>query len=113
MADNATGLFERAIWCLNLSQVPIAHRQDISYEAVLKLKEILDRLPLPPFDQIPDAETVAKELEEKKYPRFLRWQVPSTNIEIARVEAGPRTGDFLFTPQTIERLDDFYHSTEP
>jgi MscS family membrane protein len=108
MADNATGLFERAIWCLNLSEVPIARRQDISYEAVLKLKEILDRIALPPFDQIPDAETIAKELEEKKYPRFLRWQVPNTTIEIARVEAGPRTGDFLFTPQTIDRLGDFF-----
>ncbi len=113
MADNATGLFERAIWCLNLSEVPASRRQDVAYETALKLKEILDRIELPPFAQIPDAEAVALELEEKKYPRFLRWQVPNTNIEIARVEAGPRTGDFLFTPQTVDRLDDFYHKVKP
>ena len=29
MADNATGLFERAIWCLNLSEVPASRRQDV------------------------------------------------------------------------------------
>jgi MscS family membrane protein len=108
MADNATGLLERAIWCLNLSEVPPIRRKDVAYEAALKLKEILDRIELPPFDQIPDAEAVASELEEKKYPRFLRWQVPYTHIEIGRVEAGPRTGSFLFTPQTIDRLDDFH-----
>jgi MscS family membrane protein len=108
MANNAARLFERAIWCLNLSQVPVVRMEDVSYEATLKLKEMLDRIELPPFDQIPDAEAVAKELEEKKYPRFLRWIVANTNIEIARVEDGPRKGEFLFTPQTIDRLDEYY-----
>jgi MscS family membrane protein len=107
MADNATGLLERAIWCLNLSDIPATRRKNVGYEATLMLKEILDRIELPLLDQIPDAEAVASELEEKKYPRFLRWQIPNTNIEIARVEAGPRTGDFLFTPQTIDHMDDF------
>jgi len=108
MAGNAEGLFDRAIWCLNLSQVPVVRMKDVSYEATLKLKEILDRIELPPFDQIPDAVAVAKELEEKKYPRFMRWTVPNTNIEIARVADGPRKGEFLFTPQTIDRLDEYY-----
>ena len=112
MADNATRLLERAIWCLNLSEVPAARKENVGYEATLKLKAILDRIDLPPFDQIPDAQTIAKELEEKKYPRFLRWQIPNTNIEIARVEAGPRAGDFLFTPQTVDRLDEFYRNVK-
>ena len=42
----------------------------------------------------------------------MRWQVPNTNIEIARVDTGPRTGDFLFTPQTIARLDNFYNKVK-
>ncbi len=108
VADNAKGLFERAIWCLNLSQVPVARKENVSYEATLKLKEILDRIELPHFNQIPDAEAVARELEEKKYPRFLRWIIPNTSIEIARVEDGPRKGEFLFTPETIDRLDEYY-----
>jgi len=108
MTNNAACLFERAIGCLNLSQVPVARMEDVSCQATLKLKEILDRIELPPFDQIPDAEAVAKELEEKKYPRFLRWIVPNTNIEIARMVDGPRKGEFLFTPQTIDRLDAYY-----
>jgi MscS family membrane protein len=33
MAGNAEGLFDRAIWCLNLSQVPVARMKDVSYEA--------------------------------------------------------------------------------
>ena len=112
MANKATVLFERAIWCLNLSQVPRARMKNVGYETTLKLKEILDRIELPPFDQIPNAEATAKELEEKKYPRFIRWPIPNTNIEISRVEAGPRAGEYLFTPQTVDRMDEFYEKVK-
>ena len=50
MADNATRLLERAIWCLNLSEVPAARKENVGYEASLRLKAILDRTELPPFD---------------------------------------------------------------
>ena len=112
LAQNSKALFERAILCLNLSDVPSARRLNVGYESALKLKEILDRIDLPSFDQIPDAETIAEELEEKKYPQFLRWQIPNTNIEIARVESGPRSGEFLFTPQTVKRLDQYYNKVK-
>lgn len=112
MANNATGLFERGVWCLDLSEVPAVRKKDVSFETTLKLKEILDRIELPPFDQIPDAEAIATELEEKKYPRFIRWSIPNTNIEIARVEAGPRAGEYLFTPQTVKRMDEFYEKVK-
>ena len=112
MADNAKGLFERAIWCLNLSEVPVARKKHVSYEATLELKEVLDRIDLPKFNLIPDAGAVSRELEEKKYPRFMRWIIPDTSIEIARVEDGPREGEFLFTPETIDRSDEYYRKVQ-
>jgi MscS family membrane protein len=112
MEQNAKSLFERGIWCLDLSQIPAARKKNVGYEATLLLKEILDRIELPPFELIPDTEAVARELEEKKYPRFIRWHIPNTNIEIARVEDGPRKGEFLFTPQTIKHLREYYEKVK-
>lgn len=67
----------------------------------LALKEVLDRIPLPPPDQIPDGETLAAESQD-------RWSIPGTEIEIRRVDSGDHQGDWLFSPPTVERLPDFY-----
>jgi MscS family membrane protein len=34
--------------------------------------------------------------------------MPHTDIVIARVEDGPRKNEYLFTPETVKRLDEFY-----
>jgi MscS family membrane protein len=39
---------------------------------------------------------------------FKRWTLPGTEITIARVEKGPRAGEYLFSPETVERLPEFY-----
>ena len=104
----AQELFERGVWCLNLSAVPEALKINVGYEGALKLKEILDRIQLPPFDTLPDAEAIEKNIETKKVPNLLRWPLLWTDIVIAMVEDGPRKGQFLFTPETVARLDEFY-----
>ncbi len=93
----AEALFPRSVWCLNLSEVPDAYKQAEGWEAAFTLKEILDRIELPPFDQIPDAQELN------------RWRLPNTNIVIARVEEDPRKGEYLFTSETVGRTDGFYH----
>jgi MscS family membrane protein len=65
------------------------------------LKEILDRVELPPFEDIPDDEEVAQQGIE-------RWTVPNTKIEIARISEGPNAGRFLFTKETVENLNIYY-----
>jgi MscS family membrane protein len=37
-----------------------------------------------------------------------RWRLPNTDIIIDRVEEGPREGEFLFTPETFARIEEFY-----
>jgi MscS family membrane protein len=85
---------------------------DIGYERALELKEIFDRIELPPFHLIPDAQAIEHEEEPKKIAEFYRWRVPKTNIVIARVEDGPRKGEYLFTPQTVARLNKFYEKVK-
>jgi MscS family membrane protein len=67
----------------------------------LQLKEILDRIELPPFADIPDREAVAR-------ASLKRWRLPGTEIDFALVETGPRTGEFLVSAETVDRLPDFY-----
>jgi len=108
MARRADELFERGVYSLNLSGVPKALKEELGDEKALELKEILDRIGLPPFDLIPDAEAIEKEREQEKKTELVRWRIPNTDIVIAKVEEGPRKGEYLFAPQTVARLGGFY-----
>ncbi len=108
MEKQAKGLFERGVYCLNLSKIPEAVRQDAGYESAIMLKEIFDRIELPPLRLIPDAKAIEEEQEQKKIPKLDSWRVPNTNIVITRVEDGPRKGQYLFTPLTVDHLNEFY-----
>lgn len=105
MEARAAALLQRAADALDLSQIPKAQREDVAVESALQLKEILDRLQLPPIGYVPDAERVqATRVPGQAY----RWNIPGTEIEIAEVMEGPQAGEFLFSPETIERLEDEY-----
>ncbi|WP_430735076.1 mechanosensitive ion channel family protein [Halodesulfovibrio aestuarii] len=110
--EAAEDLFERAIATLDLRKVPEEHRKDVGIESVLLLKEIIDRMPLPPEDFIPDAVMVAaqlalhKESSGKAYQ--YHWRFPNTEIEIVEISEGAKQGQFLFSAETVARLKDFY-----
>ena len=91
----------QAIRCLDLSQIPKRLRKDVGPEAVVLLAEILSRIELPPYEAIPDADA----LENKE---VIRWRIPRTEITIARVEEGPRGGEYLFAAETVSRLREFF-----
>ena len=80
--------------------MPPALVRDVGLEAALMLKEVLDRIVLPPPGEIPGADT--KPLPDK-------WVVPGTEITIAKVADGPRAGEYLFTPETVARAHEFYN----
>lgn len=98
----AKEFLQRAERCFDLSQVPPTLQSSVRLESVLRLREILDRMELPPFEEIPD-------LNEVKANNLVKWRIPHTEIVIGRVEKGPRMGAFLFTPETVERLEGFYN----
>ena len=91
----------RATRCLDLSKVAPSVLEDVGIESVLLLKEVLDRIGIPPFEEIPDSAA----MKEKE---FKKWVIPHTEITIALVEKGPRQGEFLFTAETVKRLKSYY-----
>ena len=65
------------------------------------LKEVLDRLELPPVDAVPDRGTVAVALvRDASY----RWSIPGTRIAIEHIQEGERAGEFLFDAATVDRI---------
>ncbi|NES06431.1 MAG: mechanosensitive ion channel, partial [Okeania sp. SIO2F4] len=93
--------FDRAVNTLNLQEVAPISRQDVGTESALLLKEILDRVGLPPVSQVPNEQTVAAK-------SMNRWNVPRSKITIELVEEGYHAGEFLFSPETVKRLKPFY-----
>ncbi len=99
----AGAYFDRAVQCLDLSGTPRLYFRDRSYESCLLLKEILDRVELPPMQDVP-GRVYARGPE-----RFLRWRIPGTELRIARVTQGQGRGRYLFTAATVDHLEGYYH----
>ncbi len=92
--------------CLDLSKIPQRLKEDTELESTLLLKEILDRIEVPPYAEIPDTEFVRSDTEYKK------WRIPNTKIEIVKVDSGPQGGEFLFSPNTVANLEKFYEKVK-
>lgn len=92
---------ESARRALDVSELPPAIVDESSRRLAIQLKEVLDRIDLPPIESIPDAQAMAT--SEVK-----RWTLPNSEIRIQRVETGPRAGEYLFTPETLNRSPEFY-----
>jgi len=91
---------------LDLSQVPPAARREAGVETFLLLWEVIARLELPDLEKIPDAPV--DKAGDGKTEQPTRWRIPRTEITIARVEEGPRAGEWLFSPDTVNRARPFY-----
>ncbi len=101
-ANQAVIFFDRAERCLNLSEIPARLEPEIAAEGTLLLKEILDRIEMPTYAEIPDAKAVAGDKE------LSRWTLPDTEIDIVKVQEGANAGEFLFSPETVSHLKQFY-----
>ena len=86
---------------LDLSQVPSASRQQVADDSFVLLWDVIARLQLPELGSIPDATAFME--DDDKVTRPAEWRIPDTEIAIARVAEGPRAGEFLFSPGTVER----------
>ncbi len=100
----------RAVMTLDLSEVPPYLAPTLGPESALMLKEILDRIELPPFEEIPDREEVERSWsgDMPDGAAIERWLIPNTAIAIALMTEGPRSGEFLFTADTVDRVPEFY-----
>ncbi len=108
----AQRLFNRAVYCLNLQEVPDAIKKSWGIEGVLFIKEIFDRIALPPLDEIPDINSIKAQKAKNELSGWQHWRLPNTEIVLSRVEKGPRQGQFLFAPEIIPRLDEFFEKAK-
>jgi MscS family membrane protein len=91
----------KAIRALDLSGIPPALMDTILIERLVQFKEILDRIELPAFADIPDAEGMAQ-------LALKRWRLPGTEIDFVLIKEGPRAGEYLVSTETVDRLPEFY-----
>ncbi len=99
----------RIFSCLDLSELPEFSRDYYASEAAVCLKEVLDRVVLPPAEEIPGAENIETAVGSET---LVRWQIPKTQITIAKVQEGPRRGEYLFTPGTVKRAVELYEKAK-
>ena len=66
----------RILVCIDASEFPAFAREEYASEAAVALKEILDRVELPPWEEIPDAQEIEA---AGGYEQLSRWriQIPS------------------------------------
>jgi len=93
----AAALGNRAVQTLDLSDVPPAARVKAGRAAGAALYEVLSRVALPVFDEIPDA----AQMGLRPGTQAKRWVIPDTEIALVRMESGPRAGEFLFVSGQI------------
>lgn len=101
-AKYAEEYLEQAIRTLNLSEVPEVDRRRIGLEHALMLRDILDRIVLPEVDAVPDFSG------EDTANKITRWEIPGTEIAIVRGTRDQYIDEYLFSPNTVRRIPEFY-----
>ena len=91
----------KAIRAMDVSGIPPVLQDTVPIERALQLKEILDRIELPPLADIPDQETMVR-------LALTRWRLPGTEIDFVQVRDGPRAGEYVVSAETVDRLPEFY-----
>ena len=107
--DRFNDLGVRIIDCLDARDLPAFARDARAGEVAVCIKEILDRVELPPWDEIPGKEEIT---EAGGLEKLSRWRIPGTRITIARIEDGPQKHEYLFTPGTVDRAVPYFKSIE-
>ncbi|GGA67262.1 hypothetical protein GCM10011369_06160 [Neiella marina] len=93
--------FLLAAQALDYGKLPKRTQSVVTMERIMLLKAILNRIELPPWEQIPGDKQVQEQGIE-------RWVVPNGQLVIARVEEGDRKGQYLFTEKTVNELENIW-----
>ena len=96
---------DRAVKCLDLSEIAPNVVEDVGTETALLLKEVFDRIEMPRLEEIPDKFSVENQ-------GLTQWTVPNAAIAIVKVEKGPRQGEWLFSKDTVDRVREYYQRVD-
>lgn len=97
----------KIIDCIDVTGLPAFAREEYAAEAAVCIKEILDRVELPQWNEIPGPDDIEA---AGGFEKLSRYRIPDTRITIARVESGPNKHEYLFSPGTVERSVDYFQS---
>lgn len=101
LQEKANIHFQKAIECLDLSEVPDVYKKEFSKEVVIQLKEILDRIILPDINMVPAG-------NHSDNTKNKCWRIPETPIEMMLMTEGVRAGEYLFSAETVGKIPDLY-----
>lgn len=91
----------KAIQFFDTSGISPVLRDTVAVERLIQLSEILDRIELPAFADIPNQDAMARSSAKK-------WRLPGTAIDIVLIENGPHAGEWLVSADTVDQLPEFY-----
>jgi MscS family membrane protein len=90
---------ERAARCLDLGDIPSSAREEAGAVLAFKLRYVIDRMNAVYPQEIPD---------EPEGPRYILHSEDAGRIVIARKTEGPSKGKWLFTTETVERIEPMF-----
>ena len=96
-------LARRILDCVDDSDLPQYARKFAAAEAAICIKEVLDRVELPPYDEIPNDEEI-EGMEEG----LERWRIPGTRLTIVRIDEGSRKHEYVFSAGTVARSFEYF-----
>lgn len=93
------GDVDRMLRCLDLSDVPTVARQEVGRQLASKLRQIIVR----------QRRIILQEIPDSNYSDPYTWlSQPEGAIEIVRIPAGDRKGEWVFSRETVHALDRLY-----
>ncbi|WP_309384939.1 mechanosensitive ion channel family protein [Cerasicoccus frondis] len=85
----------------DLRQVAPSMQRDYATASAIYLREVIDRVGLPPLNEIPDEEMMHEAID-KGFPA--RWQMPEMPFEVVRVDEGENAGHYVFSDETLREV---------
>jgi MscS family membrane protein len=97
------GDVELAGRCLDLADVNAGARDELGPVLAVKLKYVIDRIGRIYVQEIPD---------EPEGPRYVVKSAEYGKIVVARRASDPRSGSWLFTPETVDQIERMFRAAE-
>jgi MscS family membrane protein len=92
---------------LDLSEIPLAARERTGRAAAVALYGVLNRIPLPAREAIPDGTELAA-----NGTSTIRWVIPDTEIVLESSTDSTGEMKFLFSPETVKRAFEFHEKVK-
>ena len=94
---------QRTLRCLNLAEVPAAAREEVGEQLARKLCQVI----------LKNRSVIYQDIPDSNYSDAYVWlSRPEGSIELVRMPAGDRKGEWVFSRQTVRSIDRLYDAFE-